>query len=192
MKVFSPATEKDVVDTFKFVVSDPGPAYIRLGKVCVTSREDKGKKFLMGKGVLLKEGDDISIISTGSILSNAVDVSVFLNEKGISARLISINMIKPIDKDIILKAIKQTKAIFTIEEHSVVGGLGSSVAGIIAESGVGVLFKMFGLPDQYPKVYGDRKYMLEKYGLSSKEMAETILKIWQDYENRKTTKKRNS
>ncbi|PIV39137.1 MAG: 1-deoxy-D-xylulose-5-phosphate synthase [Candidatus Omnitrophica bacterium CG_4_8_14_3_um_filter_43_15] len=184
MKVFSPATQQETVSVFRFMATHHGPMYVRLGKACCA--QPQIKRFFMGRGVLLRNGSDISIISTGSILSNALEAGDILAGKGISVRLINIHTIKPIDKEIIMDAIMQTKAVFTLEEHSIIGGLGDSVAAIVAESGSGILFRKFGLPDAYPKVYGERNYMLKKYGLSSQDIVKSILKIWQSYKDGKT------
>jgi len=134
MVVLCPA---DAVETkqciFKAVEYD-GPVYIRLGRAKVPVIFDENYEFQLGKGVQLKDGKDITIIATGVMVERALRASERLMEEGISARVINISTIKPIDKDIIIKAAKETKGIITVEEHSIIGGLGSAVAEVVAES----------------------------------------------------------
>lgn len=179
MKVISPATPEDTVNALKAAMAQKGPFYIRLGKSYGIVKPRPDCKFSVGKAILVEKGSDITIIATGGILYNAKKCADILRDKNICVRLINMHTIKPIDKDIILKASEETKAIFTIEEHSILGGLGSAVAEVLAESQQRILFRRFGLPDSYPKSFGGRNYLLDKNGLSAEKMANGILKIWQ-------------
>ena len=130
-----------------------GPVYLRLG----TNREPEIYKedyvFRIGKAVTLREGKDITLIGTGSMLKDVLDIAEKLGNDGICARVINIHTIKPIDKAVVIKAAEETGKIITVEDHNIVGGLGSAVAEVIAESGVGVTFKRYGLKD-FSKGYG--------------------------------------
>ena len=141
-----------------------GPVYLRLG----TNKEPEIYKedytFEIGKGVTVKDGKDVTLIGTGSILKDIMDAAELLQKEGIQARVINIHTIKPIDRKIILKAIEETGKIITVEDHNVIGGLGSAVAEIIAESGNGVVFKCLGLRN-FSKGYGTYQQVKEKNGI---------------------------
>ena len=141
-----------------------GPVYLRLG----TNKEPEIYKedytFEIGKGVTVKDGKDVTLIGTGSILKDIMDAAELLQKEGIQARVINIHTIKPIDRKIILKAIEETGKIITVEDHNVIGGLGSAVAEIIAESGNGVVFKCLGLQN-FSKGYGTYQQVKEKNGI---------------------------
>ena len=164
MVVLCPA---DAVETkqciFKAVEYD-GPVYIRLGRAKVPVIFDENYEFQLGKGVQLKDGKDITIIATGVMVERALRASERLMEEGISARVINISTIKPIDKDIIIKAAKETKGIITVEEHSIIGGLGSAVAEVVAESHPTKVIRI-GTMDTFGES-GDGFELLDKYGLS--------------------------
>ncbi|MEG2192836.1 MAG: transketolase C-terminal domain-containing protein, partial [Oscillospiraceae bacterium] len=110
-----------------------GPVYLRFGRLAVPVINDENYKFEIGKGVTLRQGSDISIIATGLMVAKALQAAEVLKSEGISARVINIHTIKPIDKDIILKAARETKMLVTCEEHSVIGGLFSAVCEVTAQ-----------------------------------------------------------
>lgn len=173
MSVISPGNSWEMEETVKASVRWNGPIYIRVGNDSKVSYQVK-KNFKIGKGFVLKDGKDVTIISTGSFISIASEVTNLLIQKNISVRLISMPTIKPIDVDIIKDSIKCTKAIFSIEEHSIIGGLGSALSEIIAESGQNTIFKMFGFPDKPIKFYGKQAYLIEKNNLSSNVICSEI------------------
>jgi len=156
-----------------------GPVYLRLGKSKEENIYLKPFEFKVGKANLIKNGKDITIIGIGPILKNAVLAAEILEKQyNISFRIISMTTLKPIDKNIVLKSAKETKVIFTIEEHSLVGGLGSAVAEILSESKNKVLFRRISLPDEFCKEVGSQEYLREKNNLSVKGIKKTIEKIW--------------
>ncbi|MEJ2744790.1 MAG: transketolase C-terminal domain-containing protein, partial [bacterium] len=134
-------------------------------------------RFKIGVGRILQDGDDITIITTGSMLHTGRHVSKMLADQNISARLISMPTVKPLDEKLVLESAKRTKAIFTIEEHSLIGGLGSAVCETLAESKHRVLVKRFALPDKYGKFIGDQQYLLAQRGLLPTQIAERINSI---------------
>ncbi|MBR4173260.1 MAG: transketolase family protein, partial [Clostridia bacterium] len=111
-----------------------GPVYMRFGRLAVEDINPADYKFEWGKGVQLRDGKDVTIIATGLMVEKALAAAEMLEKDGISARVINIHTIKPIDKEIIIKAAKETGAIVTAEEHSVFGGLGSAVAEVVCEN----------------------------------------------------------
>jgi len=179
MTVICPGDPVETELAVKQSVNFPGPLYLRLGKSGEPIVYSKQPDFEIGKGIIVKEGRDIAIIATGNMLYNGKQAAEKLQENGISVRLISMHTIKPIDKEIILRAAKETKAIFTVEEHNIIGGLGSAVAEILAESGSNVLFKRIAVPDNLIKDIGSQNYLREKFGLTAEAITKFIFEICQ-------------
>lgn len=151
-----------------------GPLYIRLGRGNEPIVHKEKPKLSIGKGILVKNGNDVAIIATGNILNNALISAELLAKKGINARIISMHTVKPLDKDIVLKAANETKAVFTVEEHSIIGGLGSAVAEILAENDLRILFKRIGLKDAFEKVVGSHEYLRKVNNLNPEFIANFI------------------
>lgn len=151
--ILSPASPLEVKKAINAAYLYNGPVYIRLGtnkeKEIYTVEHD----FVIGKAVELCAGNEITIISTGSILADVLEVSRHFSKEGIDIRVINMHTIKPVDKEIIIKAIEETKGIITVEDHNITGGLGSAVAEVIAENGRGIKFRRIGLRD-FSKGYG--------------------------------------
>ena len=178
MTVVCPGDPIETVFTIKESVKNKGPMYIRLGKGHEVQIHNNIGYFEIGKGITIKEGDDITIIVTGSMLDSAKEVTDRLVDKGINVQLISMHTIKSIDKRLILKSAMEKKAIFTIEEHSIIGGLGSAVAEVLSEFKHKTLFKRIGLQDAFVKDIGDREYLLKKNSLSVDDITNNILEIY--------------
>lgn len=151
-----------------------GPVYLRLGRAGEPNVHKTGPKFKIGKGIVIEEGKDITIIGTSNLLQRAMKVSSKLKQKGFSVRFISMHTIKPLDNTIVLESAKKSRAIFTLEEHSVIGGLGSAVAEVLAENKMGLIFKRIGVPDRFSKVIGNQEYMRQENGLSIDQIIEQI------------------
>ena len=181
MTVISPGDPLEVEAAVEFSHNHQGPVYIRIAGKGEPNIHVKNFKFEIGKGIVVNQGGDVTLMVTGNMLANAFETAKLLGKRGISVRLISMPFIKPIDKNIILKSAKETKAIFTFEEHSIIGGLGSAVAEVLAESKMPkVLFKRIGLPDVYPSKIGSWDYLREIYGFLPGQLAEHILKIYKN------------
>lgn len=161
----------------KAALRHKGPVYIRLGKAYDPNVHKKLPKFKIGKGLIIEEGKDITIFATSNLLYTALEVVNRLKQKHVMVRFISMPTIKPIDKDIIKESADKTKAIFTIEEHNIIGGLGSAVAEVLAEYGASVRFKRIGVPDRFTKVIGYQEYMRKANGLSAEKIVNVITKI---------------
>lgn len=149
-----------------------GPMYIRLGRSAVPTIFEEDYNFEIGKGVVLRDGNDATIIACGIMVNEALIAADMLKEENINARVINMSTIKPIDTDIIIKAAKETKAIVTAEEHSVIGGLGSAVSEVVSESNP-IIVKKVGMNDCFGES-GTPSELLEKYGLTAKNIVEKV------------------
>ena len=166
MTVISPADPLETKKATSAMIDIEGPVYVRLGKNGEPNLLNENYNFEIGKGVKLKTGSDISIISTGSILSLSMDLANELKKNNIDAEVINMHTLKPIDKELIFSTAKKTKKIITLEEHNIIGGLGSAVAETISEYNFNVKQKIFGINDKFNYGVGSQEYHLEKNGLS--------------------------
>jgi transketolase len=149
------------------VAKQPGPCYLRLGRSGEPTVHPKEVDLQLCKALMVREGSDLCLIVTGGLLYNAVQVADRLSQEGIHARVLSMHTIKPLDTDAVLAAARETSAIATIEEHSVIGGLGSAVAEVLAESSdAKVPFKRLGIPPGFVSQVGSQDYLRSVYGLS--------------------------
>lgn len=173
LTILCPASPLEVKKAAVAAYEYEGPVYLRLG----TNKEPEIYRqdylFEIGKGVTVKKGDDVTLIGTGSILKDVLDVAEMLQRDGIQARIINIHTLKPIDKEIILRAIEETGKIVTIEDHNIIGGLGSAVSEVIAESGHGVKFKRLGLQG-FSNGYGTYAQIKEMNGIGLKQIYNEI------------------
>lgn len=183
MCVVSPADPFEAESAVKAAVDHKGPVYIRLG-----SEKEKihlqELNFRLGKGIVVKDGKDITVISTGDLLRTVLEVSKKLAEKNIKTRIISMHTIKPLDKELILACVNETKAIFTVEEHNLIGGLGSAVSEIISEASQKIIFERMGIPDGFVKEVGNQEYLRVKYNLSSDAIFDKIMTKIEGYKNK--------
>lgn len=171
MTVICPADDVEARACIKSLVDFDGPAYVRLGRLAVPIiNDEENYRFEIGKGVQLKDGNDITIIATGLMVAEAMKASEELQGEGINARVINIHTIKPIDKDIIIKAARETGVILTAEEHNIIGGLGSAVSEVICEEYPIPVIKL-GVEDRFGES-GPALELLEAYGLTAKNIAE--------------------
>ncbi|MGL5087560.1 MAG: transketolase family protein [Clostridium sp.] len=163
MTVICPADDVETEAAIKAIAEYDGPCYVRLGRLPVNTINDaKTYEFKIGKGVTLKEGNDVTIIATGIMVDTALEATEILATEGINARVINIHTLKPLDTELIINAAKETNAIVTVEEHSIIGGLGSAVAEALGEEypvpvlkvGVKDVFGESGKPDELLKAYG--------------------------------------
>lgn len=172
MTVLVPAdgveTEQMIFEAAKF----NGPMYIRLGRSAVPTLFDENYKFEIGKGVVVRDGNDATIIACGMMVSEAVIAHEMLKEENINVRVINMSTIKPIDRELIIKAAKETKAIVTAEEHSIVAGLGSAVSEVVVEE-CPVVVKKVGVKDTFGES-GTPAELLKKYGLTSEDIVAAV------------------
>ncbi|RJQ39627.1 MAG: transketolase [Nitrospiraceae bacterium] len=157
------------------MIAHNGPVYYRCGYKNEKDIHRGAIDFKIGKAIEVTEGNDATVIYTGTIGYNAFEAVHSLERQGIKCRLISMHTIKPIDKEAILKAANETGAIVTVEEHNINGGLGSAVAEVLADhSAVGVKFKRIALPDINVSLVGSQEWLRGKYGMSSDAIADTV------------------
>lgn len=167
MTVISPCDDVEARAALKAAYAYKGPVYLRFGRLAVPVINDEASyQFEIGKGVCMKEGNDITIVATGLCVAPAIEAAKKLEEDGISARVINIHTIKPLDEEIVLKAAKETKKIITVEEHSVIGGLGSAVCDLLSLKHPVQVLKI-GINDTFGES-GPAPKLLEKYGLDEK------------------------
>lgn len=175
MTILSPADPLEAKKATFAAAQIEGPVYLRLGTSKEPTVYQHDYDFTIGRGVQLKDGKDATIIATGSIVHDALQAIEELEKEKISVRLVNIHTIKPIDKEIILHAARETKAILTLEEHNVEGGLGSSVASIILEeSDVPIKFKRLGINDCFCSFYGTHQELKSHYGIAKEDIIREV------------------
>ena len=172
MTVIVPADDREARAATKAAAEFKGPVYLRFGRCNTEDIFDEDYKFEIGKGVELREGNDVTIIATGMMVQKAIEASKQLETEGIKARVINMSTIKPIDREIIIKAAKETKGIVTAEEHSIIGGLGAMVSAVVC-SECPTKVKMVGIQDSFGES-GTPDELMKKYKLTSDEI---ILKV---------------
>ena len=164
MTIINPADAVEARAAVEAALNIDGPVYLRFGRMAVPVINEADAKFEVGKGVQMKDGSDVTIVATGIMVNMALEAAATLEAEGISARVINIHTIKPLDKEIVVKAAKETGAIVTAEEHNIIGGLGSAVAEAVCEA-CPVPVTRVGTNDVYGHS-GKVPPLLEMYGLT--------------------------
>ncbi len=173
MVVLNPSDDVEARAAVKAAYEHQGPVYMRFGRLAVpviNDREDY--KFELGKGVVLREGKDVTIIATGLPVSNCLEAAEKLAAEGIEAKVINIHTIKPLDEDLVVAAAKETGKVVTVEEHSVIGGLGSAVCDVLAEKAPTKVMKI-GIYDTFGES-GPAVELLQKYGLDTESIYQKV------------------
>ena len=173
MVIINPADAPEAKAAVRAAANYDGPVYLRLGRLAVPVFNDEDVDFEIGKGKVMREGTDVTIIATGLEVNEAMIAAETLAAEGISARVVNMATIKPIDKDIILQAAAETGAIVTAEEHNVIGGLGSAVAEVLCESGKPVPMLRVGVEDTFGRS-GPALELLDIYGLTAPHIVEKV------------------
>ena len=173
MVVISPADDVEAKAAVKAAYEHQGPVYLRFGRLAVPVINDRPDyKFELGKGVVLREGKDLTIIATGLPVSSCLEAAEKLAADGIDAKVINIHTIKPLDEELVVAAAKETGKVVTVEEHSVIGGLGSAVCDVLAEKAPTKVMKI-GINDTFGES-GPAVELLKKYGLDTDSIYEKI------------------
>ena len=176
MVVLNPADHYEMIEATKAAYAYDGPVYIRLGRLAIESFNDPDNySFEIGKGITLEEGSDVTVIATGLVVNEALKAVRALKEKGLSVRLINMHTIKPIDKDIIIKAAKETGKIITVEEHNIIGGLGEAVAAVTAENCPVPVYRV-GVEDVFGHS-GPAVGLLAEFGLDAAGLEKKIAEL---------------
>lgn len=175
MVILNPADHYEMRAAVKAAIEYNGPVYLRLGRLAVESvNNNDDYTFEIGKGITLRDGSDITVIATGLLVGEAVKAADALKNEGISVRVIDMHTIKPIDREIILKAAKETGKIVTAEEHNVIGGLGDAVASVLSEECPTPLVKI-GVNDEFG-YSGPAVDLLKQFGLCASHIEEVVKK----------------
>lgn len=172
MTVIVPADHREAMQATKAAAEIYGPVYLRYGRCNTEDIFDDNYKFEIGKGVEVKKGNDITVIATGMMVAKALDAAKELGNNGISVRVINMSTIKPIDREIIVKAAKETKAIITAEEHSIIGGLGAMVSSVVCDE-CPTRVRMIGIKDVFGQS-GTPDELMKKYNLTSEEIIKEV------------------
>jgi len=179
MTVVAPADAEEMKRLMPQTLEWKGPIYIRLGKggEPIVTLPELG--FDIGEPILMKKGEDVLIISTGIMLECCLQAEARLKKSGLSCGVLHVHTLKPLNEKVFLKEIKNANIIVTVEEHSIIGGLGEATAAIIAEANFkkAKRFKRLGVPDVFPEIYGSQDQLLEKYGLTADNIEDTVLKL---------------
>ncbi|MEK6916761.1 MAG: transketolase family protein [Nanoarchaeota archaeon] len=177
MTIIVPADELEAEKAIEAVAAMKGPTYVRLGREEIPVFTTKETPFEIGKAITLKKGKDVTIIACGLMVYYSLLAAEALEKEGISVTVINMHTIKPIDKDSIINAAKETKAIVTAEEHQVNGGLGGAVAEVLSQN-YPTKLKIIGMEDSFGES-GNSKDLLEKYNLTEKRIIKEVKKIIQ-------------
>lgn len=175
MCVFNPADE---IEAEKLVLSEAyrkGPSYTRLNRISTPTIYDEDYEFEFGKAVEIRDGDDATIIATGTRVTEAIKASEMLGEENVSARVLNIHTIKPLDRDEIIRSARDTGNIVTIEEHSIYGGLGGAVAEVLSEN-YPVPMKIMGVKDRFGES-GEYNHLITKFGLTADEIVKNVKEL---------------
>lgn len=177
MTILCPSTPKESYALTKLAIHHKGPVYLRLGKSGDKEVYTDLPKIKIGKGVILRQGKDVCIFATGSMVSTALMVSDGLLKRKIKAAVINIHTIKPLDLKLILDFAKKTKNIYSLEEHHIIGGLGSAISEVLAESKLNHYnFKRIGVPDIFYNFVGSQEYLQDKLSISFEKITDFIIK----------------
>lgn len=176
MTLVSPASPKEVPVVLEKSVDFTGPVYIRLGKAFEREIYENDSPFEIGKSTIVTEGNDLTVIATGSITADALEAVNKLKEKGVNAELINASTIKPFDEETLLKSAKKTKKVVSVEEHQVTGGLGAAVAETLCKAGIGAKLDIIGFENTFCSDYGWHQDLKRMYGMSPDHIFNRCLK----------------
>jgi len=177
MTVIVPADGLETGNAVAAAMEWPGPVYIRIGRGFeppVNKTKDYG--YEIGKAITMRDGHDVAIIACGVGVLQAVRAAEVLDRQGLSARVINMHTIKPIDREVIIQAVKDTRRIITVEDHNIMGGLGSAVAEVIVESGKACAFRKLGVPDCY-SIVGYPEDLYHFYKFDADGIVETVSEL---------------
>lgn len=173
--ILSPASPKEVEKCMEYAYNHKGPVYIRIGMGNEKEIYEEDFEFEVGKNNVIKEGKDITIFSTGSIISEVLEAREKLIENNINAKVVNISTIKPIDETSIIEEIKKQKNIYSVEEHNIIGGLGDSIADVVATNNLNCKLTKIGLKDCFAKGYGTYSQIKEMNGLDANSIYNEIM-----------------
>jgi transketolase len=170
--VVAPADNFETREAITAAAHHPRPIYIRFGKRAMYNLHAPDARFEIGRAITLREGSDVTFIATGETVYPAWMAAEQLEAEGVSCRVISMHTVKPLDVDCVLAAAQNTRALITVEEHSVHGGLGEACASLLMQHGISPLFRIVAIPDEYT-VTGDQMEIFGHYGITAPGLAAT-------------------
>lgn len=168
MTVICPADDVEAKQAVKAAYHYDGPVYLRFGRLAVPVFHDESYKFEIGKGEVISEGEDVTIIANGLMVAEAIEAGKLLKADGVSAEIINIATIKPLDKELVVASAKKTGRVITVEEHSIIGGLGEAVCSALSEE-CPTPVKRIGVNDEFGHS-GPAKMLLKQFGLSAENI----------------------
>lgn len=171
IQIFAPSSPRECRQIIDYAIGYQGPVYIRMDGKALPELHDESYQFVPGAVVTLREGDALALVATGSTVHEIVDAAALLADSGIQATVVSVPSIRPCDTKALLAAIKDCKAVITVEEHNINGGLGSLVAEVLAEGGTGAVLKRLGIPDGEYAAAADRNWMRQHHGFDAQSIA---------------------
>jgi transketolase len=176
MVVVAPADLAEAEAATHAMIAHDGPVYYRCGYKKEPALHEGRIDFRLGKALTALEGGDVTLVGTGTITYRALQAARLLEKRGIKARVVSMHTVKPIDRDAIVRAAEETRAIVTVEEHNLAGGLGGAVAEVLAEEGCRAAFTRVALPDTYVHCVGSHEWLLDHYGFAPESIADTVVR----------------
>ena len=171
IQIFAPSSPRECRQIIDYALGYKGPVYIRMDGKALPELHDESYRFVPGAVVTLREGDSLALVATGSTVHEIVDAAALLADSGIQATVVSVPSIRPCDTQALLAAVKGCKAVITVEEHNINGGLGSLVAEGLAEAGTGAVLKRLGIPDGEYAAAADRGWMRQHHGFDAQSIA---------------------
>ncbi len=180
MMVLCPADDVEARAAVKAAYEHNGPVYLRFGRLAVpVIHDEENYHFELGKGEVLKDGTDVALIATGLMVEEALKAAKMLEEKGVSARVVNICCIKPLDEELVLKAARECGKVVTCEEHSIIGGLGEAVCACLCENGVGAKVRRVGVKDEFGHS-GPAREVLRQFGLCAENIADVTMSLYNE------------
>jgi len=176
LHILAPADNLETREAVKAALHHPHPIYIRLGKKAMYDLHPPNTHFQIGKAIPIRQGADVTIIATGETVARAVLAADKLADEGLACGVISMHTIKPFDSEALLALVGQTRALITVEEHSIYGGIGEASAAILMQRGIQIPFKIMGIPDEYT-VTGSQSEILDHYAISAEGLARTARQL---------------
>lgn len=175
LTVVSPGDDWEAAEATEALAGTPGTTYLRLDRVGAASPHRDGELFQLGKVRKLREGRDVTLVATGGVLDAAQRASEDLAREGIECRVLSVHTVKPLDEEALMQAARETGGVVTIEEHTVLGGLGAAVAEVLLENNaIPGFFHRIGLRDRFSSVVGSQDYLRRYFGLTAEAIAEKV------------------
>jgi len=178
MTVVAPGDPIEAGLATRAVAEWTGPCYLRLVRTGDPIVHEAVPHFQIGKAIIVRDGNDITLVASGGILYNTIKAAKQLEQRGIKARVLSMHTVKPLDTEAILVATRETSALITIEEHNIIGGLGSAVAEVLAESANShIAFKRIGITDSFCSQVGSQEYLWNAYSLSVEDIVNQAVQL---------------